>query len=540
MKRRSDGTAALWAILLVGVALRFLLLTRQSLWYDEAASLELSDGASLAGTFHRVSMIHSGDSYQPLYYLVLNLWRRFVGESPFALRALSALFGSVTIGILALTARRWFGDRHATWVALYLTTSSFAIYYSQETRSYAMLLMLTALQLFWFRPPRPDESSAAEAAPARAAFGLITGTLAFASVLSLIPTAVLALVDFGAKRGIRAWARWWVPAALATVPALLYYASISHLTSPGAEHVAVTRSGFPLIQNILFVGYGALVGTSYGPSIEGLRSANDMAAYALGQWPLLAVLVVTGAALGTLIILALLPNRAGSGRGAALGRLLLALLAGSFLLAIVFAWGSKINWLPRHSYYLFVPLALLLPLAAPGAEIPGRRARAGTIGTLAFGSLIGMNCLSDFHYYFDARYRKDDYREAAAYVLQHASAREPSVMLLGRPRLLAYYGDSLTIDGRSLDRATLADELARVTNGADSVIVLVNREFDYKLPGGQSLVEALRPRYRLVSQVSPAFFSLYRFERSDEPGKTSTAPAYPAIDDRARRLSRAG
>jgi len=126
-------------VVLGGAALRFVGLAKESVWLDEATSITIArmDLASVVAWA-------AGDIHPPLYYLALHLWLG-LGESEFAVRALSALFGVATVVIVYALARELFGRRVAWLSALLLALSPLHIWYSQETRMYVMVAMLCLL-----------------------------------------------------------------------------------------------------------------------------------------------------------------------------------------------------------------------------------------------------------------------------------------------------------------------------------------------------------------------------------------------------------
>jgi len=93
------GLAALTA---AGAALRFSTLSVQSFWLDEAVTHQLVT-RSLHSMLTRIP--HS-ESTPPLYYVVAWAWVRVFGAGEAGLRSLSAVFGTATIVVLALIARR--------------------------------------------------------------------------------------------------------------------------------------------------------------------------------------------------------------------------------------------------------------------------------------------------------------------------------------------------------------------------------------------------------------------------------------------------
>ena len=128
-------------ILLLGAFLRFHQIEIQSFWNDEGNSARLSERS--------ISLIIEGtasDVHPPLYYLLLNIWRKFVGETEFGLRSFSAYLGIATIALTYALGRRLSGYSLAAvplWGAFLVSVSPALIYYSQEARMYELLAFLT-------------------------------------------------------------------------------------------------------------------------------------------------------------------------------------------------------------------------------------------------------------------------------------------------------------------------------------------------------------------------------------------------------------
>jgi len=74
-------------------------------------------------------------------------WVRVFGSGEAGLRSLSAVFGTATIVLIGLMARRLAGDRAGLAAAALAATSPLLIWYSQEARAYALLVMLVALSI---------------------------------------------------------------------------------------------------------------------------------------------------------------------------------------------------------------------------------------------------------------------------------------------------------------------------------------------------------------------------------------------------------
>src|SRR5947209_11083154 len=83
----------------------------------------------------------------PLYYIVAWLWARVVGSSELALRSLSAVLGAATVPAAYLVGRALAGRRLATSIGALTATSALLVWYSQEARPYALLVLLATLSL---------------------------------------------------------------------------------------------------------------------------------------------------------------------------------------------------------------------------------------------------------------------------------------------------------------------------------------------------------------------------------------------------------
>lgn len=123
--------------------LRFWTLRTQSYWYDEAITVEL-----VRRPFHAMlgALPHS-ESTPPLYYVLAWIWSRMLGTGETGLRSLSAVIGTLTVPATYAAGRAWVSRRSALVAAAFVAVSPFLIWYSQEARAYALLVLLGALSL---------------------------------------------------------------------------------------------------------------------------------------------------------------------------------------------------------------------------------------------------------------------------------------------------------------------------------------------------------------------------------------------------------
>ncbi|MEM7334120.1 MAG: glycosyltransferase family 39 protein [Chloroflexota bacterium] len=145
------------AVLLLGTFLRFYLLDNQSFWNDEGNSARLSER-----TIRLIIEGTASDIHPPLYYLLLRGWRELVGETEFALRALSTFAGVLTmVTTVALAKRMALSKTAVLLVGLFVAVHPALIYYSQETRMYSLLGLLGVLStlMLWVWLKRPSWSA---------------------------------------------------------------------------------------------------------------------------------------------------------------------------------------------------------------------------------------------------------------------------------------------------------------------------------------------------------------------------------------------
>ena len=131
------------ALLLLALALRVYRLPVQSVWYDEGVSWYLTRTSLPALTLWTAQ-----DIQPPLYYYLLWFWVRLVGTSEYALRFPSVYFGTLSVPLLWVAARRLWGQRAAWLAAVWLTVSPLHVYYAQEARMYTWLAFLGLLSSY--------------------------------------------------------------------------------------------------------------------------------------------------------------------------------------------------------------------------------------------------------------------------------------------------------------------------------------------------------------------------------------------------------
>jgi 4-amino-4-deoxy-L-arabinose transferase-like glycosyltransferase len=395
---RARHLQALAAITLAGGALRFATLGVQSYWLDEAASVNLMHkgfGAMLSG-------MSAGESTPPLYYILAWLWAKVFGTGEVGLRSLSAVIGTATIPVAYLLGRRVAGRAAGLIAAALVAFNPLLVWYSQEARSYALLVFLTGLTLLAVlaaleRPTTRRLGLWALAAVAAIATHYFAGFLVGAEAAWL-------LYRTDARRRVAIAVGAVVVAAAALLPLAL------HQRSTGAAQFISATS---LSRRVAEVPKQFLVG--YQGPLETLVTivAGLLAAYAL--------LSLARASRGTRQRALML---AGLGAAAILAPIVLALLGPDYLIT-------------RNVLPAWLPLGVVV---AAGLAMPGAR----RVGPAAAAALCAVGLALVIATDVDEAYQRDNWRAAArvlgkvdqprAIIITPTSGRVPLALYLGTAR----------------------------------------------------------------------------------------------------------
>ncbi|GEM_PF-1629239 len=134
-KRRFHFDLSLWSIILLATILRLYDLGGESLWIDEGQTVTYA-----VKSFEEIIKYCARDVHPPLYLFLLHAWAKLFGISEAALRFPSALFGITSVWFTYALGSRLGGRRGALWGALFMAVSYMGINFSQEARSYTLLL----------------------------------------------------------------------------------------------------------------------------------------------------------------------------------------------------------------------------------------------------------------------------------------------------------------------------------------------------------------------------------------------------------------
>jgi mannosyltransferase len=410
--RERAGVAVVWAIAGLAFALRLYRLGHQSLWMDEVLTAN-SAGHSLATllTDPRVDA-----NFPPLHNVVLHLVQGLLGDSDLVLRLPSVIAGALSIPALYGAARHWVADRASVLAALLMAISPFHLWYSQEARPYAFLVLFGLLAIWCAGRLLEDPSSTGwligYVAAAAATFycHIIAGPVLLALTLYLF----LAVGPAGRRRVFVGA----LALGLILLPQVLRFLSAPPSVSGNTEYRAA-------LSHVVYTFWAFVAGYSLGPSLLELRGGMQ------GVKPYLPLV---------LSVLALVAVSSGLGAWQLWrdNRRAFWFLITWVVLPIATAMaGAMVTVHPYNVRYAILAAPGFLVLCAVGiVALRSRAARIVAVVTLVLVQVAGL-----INYYAVPKYFREDNRAAARFLNANAGAHDLVVASAGYTLLpLRYYG----------------------------------------------------------------------------------------------------
>jgi mannosyltransferase len=141
------GERALLALIVAaGAAIRFAGLGSQSWSPDEGVTVLIMK-VSFGDLF---TAVRHSESTPPLYYALAWVWAKVFGLNEAGLRSLSALAGSLTVPVAYLAGAALVTRRVGLVVAALAAFNPLLVWYSQEARAYALLVLLVTASFLFF------------------------------------------------------------------------------------------------------------------------------------------------------------------------------------------------------------------------------------------------------------------------------------------------------------------------------------------------------------------------------------------------------
>jgi mannosyltransferase len=398
------GASVLFALTALGACLRFIGIGHQGFWFDEANTVllvRLSPGKMLG-------LIPHSESTPPLYYCTAWVWGRLFGFGQAGLRSLSAVAGVATIPLVYGAAAKLFSRRTGLVVAALAACDPLLIWYSQEARSYSLLVALSAASLlaFAYALDRPAPRVLALWAAA-CSLGLVTH---YYAVLVVAPEAVVLLYANRAareRRGVIVAVAVVALCGLALIPL-----AVTQNATGNSSWIAPIPLGPRLRQVVpqFLIGFQAPVQTV----IESLAAA--------------------AAALG-LVLLVL----RGDGRTRRRAAVVACIALGGLALNLALIAAGIDDLITRNVIALWVPAALVVA-AGLGAR------RAGPVGLAAAAILCGAGVVAAVGVATQARFERPDWNAVTQALGPAPGGRHP-----GRVIVVQRYRDLLPLSLKLAD-----------------------------------------------------------------------------------------
>jgi len=151
---RDPAHLAVLSVLVAGITLRFVGLTRQSLWDDEMLTVRL---ASLPAS-ELLARLPQLDGHPPLFHLQLHFWTLLFGSSLAAFRANAATWGSLAlIAFYRLLKQSGISPAAVLAGTSLLALSPLHLAYSQEIRPYSLAIFLSICGFFLLEKARTGD-----------------------------------------------------------------------------------------------------------------------------------------------------------------------------------------------------------------------------------------------------------------------------------------------------------------------------------------------------------------------------------------------
>ncbi|MDY6844294.1 MAG: glycosyltransferase family 39 protein [Thermodesulfobacteriota bacterium] len=133
-------------ILLLGSCLRFYQLGEKSLWTDELVII--SNAVNLVDV--KSFFAHTRSDDLPRFYSLLFKYWMFLGNSEYSMRALSVIFGCLSILTTYVVCRLFFDTKTSLLSAFLTAISPFLLIYDREIRMYSLFALFSLLSSYSF------------------------------------------------------------------------------------------------------------------------------------------------------------------------------------------------------------------------------------------------------------------------------------------------------------------------------------------------------------------------------------------------------
>jgi len=443
----------------LGVVLRFIALGAQSLWVDELLTIKNAHIGE-PGIFSYIAHNLQGPAASLLTHYV-----GAMGKSEALLRLPFAVAGALSVPAIYVLARQFSGKWSSLHTTLLLALSPIHIWYSQEVRGYAFVVLFSILATYllvrWVKEKRPSLLA-------------LYGICLFAGLVSNLSMAFVAMAHLAyliiRRHRLRVLLWWGVAICVVLVAFSPWIKEVMVRVQPQKVVAGDTRA--PLIAGsdftLMAVPYALFTfgaGYTLGPSPRDLQTDRRGALQRNAGHILLAAI-----ALAIPLIVGLV-RAAGTDRD--LFTLLLVWMA---LPAIVVALVAAGNIKPFNPRYMLVSLPAFVVLLGTGAA---GLTRSRYVFLLA--PLVAVLALSIGNYFGNAHYARDDFRTAAQ-TIEGGYRDDDVIAAVFTVEPLEFYLDgtaSVEVFGRNdlSSPAAMRDRCRSLTGDANRVWLSLCREW---------------------------------------------------------------
>ena len=135
--------------ILIGIFLRFYQLNFENYWFDELIDFWVADpNISLNATFLRRELIDDQTPY--LFQLLLKIYLKFFGYDPEIGRHVPLIFGVLSIPLVGILSYQVAKNNSFLLTILLVSINIYLIKYSQETRTYTLVFLLSIISLIFY------------------------------------------------------------------------------------------------------------------------------------------------------------------------------------------------------------------------------------------------------------------------------------------------------------------------------------------------------------------------------------------------------
>jgi mannosyltransferase len=401
---------------LLAAGLRFATLGLQAYHHDEIVT---ASRVLRADFWHAMEAVGFSESAPPLYYALAWLWTQLTGTGEYGLRSLSAVAGVATVPVAFLLGAELRDRRAGLAAAALVAVNPMLLWYSQEARGYALVVLLTSISLLYFL--RALDRDTAQVPSKSSPYGFLgqgrSRDMALWGLFSglAMVTHYFALFPVLAEGGWLLWRR-----GREALRGILIVAGFGLLAAPLAIHQMLQGHAEWIGNNGLGhrlweIGVVFTVG-----EIGDIVARPERPELALVPVALIAALLASLAGRGER------SERRAGGRVLAIGAATIALPVALALLV-----PSKDYVLARNVLPALVPLLLAAGLAATSPR--GRRA-GGLLGCLLFAYSLGFCLLASI----SPSFQRPDWEAVAAKLGEPQAPRAMVSWTLGHASLRYY------------------------------------------------------------------------------------------------------